>query len=93
MPAKRNKDHESVAIGSVWWIWDSVFEEPREVKVTRALHNERHEFLCWDTYETEPRGCNGHCFLHQIYKKNQLFPTKAALCDYYIKKFQKFKEK
>lgn len=76
-----------------FWIWDAVWEEPREVEIVRRQVNERGEFLCWDSYEVEARGTNGKHFLHQIFKRDQFFPTKNDLCKHYIKMFEKFMDK
>lgn len=81
-----------VRIGSVWWIWDSIWEVPREVKVIR-IQSDKDGFLCWDTEETEARGPKGKHYMHQVFKKESLFPSLDALCDFYINKFKKFKMK
>ena len=76
-----------VKIGSVWWIMPSLWEAPREVKVIRTQSG------CWDVEEIEARGPQGKHYLHQVFKKSSLFPSLNALCDFYIDKFNKFKEK
>ena len=95
MPRKANPTEEGSEkiIHQHFWIWDSIWEEPREVEIVRRLKNERGEFLCWDSYEVEARGSKGHHFLHQIFSKKQLFATKNALCEHYIKKFKNFMDK
>lgn len=80
-----------VMIGSVWWIWDSIWEVPREVKVIRT-QSDKDGFLCWDTEETEARGPQGKHYLHQVFDKKSLFPSLNALCDYHIGRFEKLKE-
>lgn len=90
----RKDDENNVAIiKRRFWIWDSVWEEPREVEIAKSQRNERGEFLCWDSYEVEARGTKGWHFLHQIFSKKQLFATKKALCEHYIKMFEGFMEK
>lgn len=90
----KKNDEESVAIlHNKFWIWDSIWEEPREVEIVRRLSNEYGEFLCWDAYEVEARGSNGKHFLHQIFSKKQLFSTKNDLCKHYVKMFEKFMDK
>ena len=93
--ARKKAEKEAVSrvkIGSVWWIMDSIWEVPREVKVIRTQSGED-GFLCWDTEEVEARGPMGKHYLHQVFKKESLFPSLDALCDYYIDKFKKFKKK
>ena len=93
--ARKKAEKEAVSrvmIGSVWWILDSIWEVPREVKVIRTQSGED-GFLCWDTEETEARGPKGKHYLHQVFNKSSLFPSLDALCDYYIDKFKKFKNK
>lgn len=93
--ARKKAEKEAVSrvkIGSVWWIMDSIWEVPREVKVIRTQSGED-GFLCWDTEETEARGPKGKHYMHQVFKKESLFPSLDALCDYYIDKFKKFKNK
>lgn len=88
-PKKENVGSEKI-LHQKFWIWDSIWEEPREVEIKSRQVNERGEFLCWDSYEVEARGSNNTRFLHQIFSKSQLFPTKNALCKHYIKMFEKF---
>lgn len=91
--ARKKADEEAVSRvnrGSVWWIWDSIWEVPREVRVIRTQSGED-GFLCWDTEETEARGPKGKHYLHQVFNKGSLFPSLDALCDFYIDKFKKFK--
>ena len=76
-----------------FWIWDSAWEQPREVEIVRSQRNEHGEFLCWDSYEVEARGCQGQHLLHQIFKKEQLFATKNELCEHFIKMFKDFMDK
>lgn len=92
-PRKIPEEDSTITLHSKWWIWDDVWEEPREVEIVRRQVNEHGEFLCFDSYETVARGSKGHRFLHQIHNKSQLFKTKADLCDHYIKMFTKFKNK
>lgn len=92
--ARKMTEKEAVSrvkIGSVWWIWDCIWEVPREVKVIRTQSGED-GFLCWDTEETEARGPKGKHYLHQVFKKESLFPSLDALCDYHIGKFEKLKK-
>ena len=93
--AQRLAEKEAAArvkIGSVWWIMPSLWEAPLEVKVIRTQSDEG-VFLCWDVEEIEARGPQGKHYLHQVFKKSFLFPSLNALCDFYIDKFNKFKEK
>lgn len=92
-PRKTEAGNEARLLHKKFWIWDEVWEEPREVEIVRRQVNERGEFLCWDSKEVEARGGNGKHFLHQIFSKKQLFPTKNALCKHYIKMFEKFMDK
>ena len=88
--AQRLAEKEAAArvkIGSVWWIMPSLWEAPREVKVIRTQSG------YWDVEEIEARGPQGKHYLHQVFKKSSLFPSLNALCDFYIDKFNKFKEK
>ena len=96
MPKGRPKevqDGKEAILHKRFWIWDSVWEKPREVEIVRRQVNEAGDFLCWDSYEIEARGSNGKHFLHQIFSKKQLFPTKNALCEHFIKMFENFKDK
>lgn len=88
-PNKNNED-KLVILHQKFWIWDEVFEEPREVEIVRRQVNERNEFLCWDALEFKARGSNGKRFCHQIFSTNQLFSTKKALCQHYIEMFERF---
>jgi hypothetical protein len=93
--ARKKANEEAVSrvrIGSVWWIFDIIYDVPREVKVIRTQSNED-GFLCWDTEETEARGPKGKHYLRQVFNKESLFPSLDALCDFYINKFKKFKHK
>lgn len=81
-----------VKINSVWWILDSIWEKPIEVKIIRTQSG-KDGFICWDAEETESRGPKGKHYMHQVFSKASLFPSLGALCDYYIDKFKKFKSK
>lgn len=90
---KKTEEGSKAILHKRFWIWDEVWEEPREVEIARRQVNERGEFLCWDSYEVEARGSNNTHFLHQIFSKKQLFSTKNDLCKHYIKKFEMFMDK
>lgn len=89
---KKNNETASVAIGSKWWIWDSVWEQPREVTIKDKIMI-KGKCNGWNTEEVEARRWNGQHYWHQVFSKSQLFPSLTALCDHYIRVFEKFKKK
>lgn len=89
---KKTKEGSEAILHKKFWIWDSIWEKPREVEIIRRQAGPD-GFLCWDSEEVEARGSNGKHFLHQIFSKTQLFQTKNALCKHYIKMFEKFMDK
>ena len=89
---KKNDDTATVTIGSRWWIWDCVWETPIEIVIKNRIMIEG---TCngWNVEEVEARGGNGKHFWHQVFNKNDLFPSLTGLCDHYIRKFEIFKKK
>lgn len=89
---KKTKEGSEAILHKKFWIWDAIWEEPREVEIIRRQAGPD-GFLCWDSEEVEARGSNGKHFLYQIFSKKQLFQTKNALCRHYIEMFEKFMNK